>query len=76
MSNKPATTAGRSSSTGSPGFCTLWTFAGLPALNLPLRRRGQTLPLGLQLVGRHGDDARLLRTGRWLARWLEGYRAA
>ena len=25
------------------------------------------LPLGVQLVGRRGDDARLLRTARWLA---------
>jgi Asp-tRNA(Asn)/Glu-tRNA(Gln) amidotransferase A subunit family amidase len=24
------------------------------------------LPLGVQLVGRRGDDARLLRTARWL----------
>jgi Asp-tRNA(Asn)/Glu-tRNA(Gln) amidotransferase A subunit family amidase len=24
------------------------------------------LPLGAQLVGRRGDDARLLRTARWL----------
>jgi Asp-tRNA(Asn)/Glu-tRNA(Gln) amidotransferase A subunit family amidase len=24
------------------------------------------LPLGVQLIGRRGDDARLLRTARWL----------
>ena len=24
------------------------------------------LPLGVQLVGRRGEDARLLRTARWL----------
>ena len=24
------------------------------------------MPLGVQLVGPRGDDARLLRTGRWL----------
>jgi len=56
-------------STGSPAFCTLWTFAGMPAVTLPLMRGEDGLPLGVQLVGVRGDDARLLRTARWLARW-------
>lgn len=54
-------------STGSPMFCTLWTFCGMPAISLPLLQAGNGLPLGVQLVGRVGDDARLLRTARWLA---------
>jgi len=54
-------------STGDPAFCTLWTFCGMPALNLPLMHGGNGLPLGAQLVGRREDDARLLRTARWLA---------
>ena len=29
------------------------------------------LPLGLQLVGRRGDDARLLRSARWLVARLQ-----
>ena len=53
-------------STGNPMFCTLWTLAGMPALNLPVMEGGNGLPLGAQLVGRRGDDARLLRTARWL----------
>ena len=53
-------------STGSPQFCTLWTFCGMPAINLPLLTTGNGLPVGVQLVGRVGDDARLLRTARWL----------
>ena len=53
-------------STGNPMFCTLWTFCGMPALSLPLLRAGNGLPVGVQLVGRVGDDARLLRTARWL----------
>ena len=53
-------------STGDPAFCTLWTLAGMPALNLPLMRGANGLPLGVQLVGRRHGDARLLRTARWL----------
>lgn len=53
-------------STGDPVFCTLWTLCGLPALSLPLLRGENGLPIGVQLVGNRGDDARLLRTARWL----------
>jgi Asp-tRNA(Asn)/Glu-tRNA(Gln) amidotransferase A subunit family amidase len=53
-------------STGDPSFCTLWTFLGTPALNLPLMRGANGLPLGAQLVGPRHGDARLLRTARWL----------
>ena len=54
-------------STGSPAFCTLWTLCGTPAITLPLLHGGNGLPVGVQLVGRKGEDARLLRTARWLA---------
>ncbi len=53
-------------STGDPLMCTLWTYLGLPALSLPLLHGENGLPIGVQLVGRRGDDARLLRTARWL----------
>lgn len=53
-------------STGDPAFCTIWTFCGMPALNLPLMRGAGDLPLGMQLVGPRYGDARLLRTARWL----------
>ena len=53
-------------STGDPAFCTLWTLCGMPALNVPLMKGGNGLPLGVQLVGRRDNDARLLRTARWL----------
>jgi len=55
-------------STGDPLMCTLWTFLGMPALSLPLLRGENGLPLGVQLVGRRGDDARLLCTARWLVK--------
>ncbi|RPI08509.1 MAG: amidase [Zetaproteobacteria bacterium] len=54
-------------STGNPIFCTIWTLCGVPAVTLPLLRGPQGLPLGVQLAGRRHDDARLLRTARWLA---------
>lgn len=59
-------------STGDPAFCTLWTYCGMPALSIPLMQGANGLPLGVQLVGRRGDDARLLRTARWLVAQLAG----
>jgi Asp-tRNA(Asn)/Glu-tRNA(Gln) amidotransferase A subunit family amidase len=57
--------------TGQPVFCTLWTYLGTPAITLPLLRSSAGLPLGVQLVGRRGGDARLLRTAHWLVRFLD-----
>ncbi len=54
------------SSTGDPTFCTLWTLCGTPAITLPLLQGGAGMPIGLQVVGARGDDARLLRSARWL----------
>jgi Asp-tRNA(Asn)/Glu-tRNA(Gln) amidotransferase A subunit family amidase len=53
-------------STGNPVFNGLWTLAGVPAVTLPLLEGPNGLPVGVQLVGRRGEDARLLRTARWL----------
>ncbi|MDE2503359.1 MAG: amidase [Burkholderiales bacterium] len=58
-------------STGDPLMCTLWTLLGLPALSLPLLHGANGLPIGVQLVGRRGDEGRLLRTARWLVRAVE-----
>ena len=57
--------------TGDPSFCTLWTLAGMPALSLPLMHGGNGLPLGVQLVGFRGNDARLMRCARWLCDRVE-----
>ncbi|MBE0605311.1 MAG: amidase [Deltaproteobacteria bacterium] len=53
-------------STGSPIFCTIWTLCGMPAITLPMMQGAHGMPIGVQLVGARGDDARLLRTARWL----------
>ena len=58
-------------STGDPVFCTPASFLGFPALSLPLLQGGRGLPIGVQLVGNGNDDARLLRTARWLTARLE-----
>ena len=56
-------------STGDPVMCTLWTFTGQPAISLPKLHGADGMPLGVQLVGRREDDARLLRTAAWLGRF-------
>jgi Asp-tRNA(Asn)/Glu-tRNA(Gln) amidotransferase A subunit family amidase len=55
-------------STGNPAFCTIWTYLGTPAVTLPLLQSEEGMPIGVQLIARRGNDARLLRTARWLAR--------
>lgn len=57
--------------TGSPAFCTLWTFTGLPAISLPLMNGEAGMPLGVQLVGKKGDDERLLQTAAWLTKMVD-----
>jgi Asp-tRNA(Asn)/Glu-tRNA(Gln) amidotransferase A subunit family amidase len=52
--------------TGSPAFCSLWSLTGVPAISLPVMQGPSEMPLGCQLVGAPGDDARLLRAARWL----------
>ncbi|MCS0496005.1 amidase [Ancylobacter sp. MQZ15Z-1] len=51
--------------TGDAVFNALWTMLGVPAITLPLLQ-ADGLPMGVQLIGRRGDDGRLLRTARWL----------
>jgi Asp-tRNA(Asn)/Glu-tRNA(Gln) amidotransferase A subunit family amidase len=58
--------------TGNPVFCTTWTYLGTPAVTLPLLTSGEGLPIGVQLVGRRDNDARLLRTASWLVNTLRG----
>ena len=56
--------------TGDPVFCTVWTVAGLPCLNLPLLSGATGLPIGVQLVGPAERDDRLMRTANWMINTL------
>jgi Asp-tRNA(Asn)/Glu-tRNA(Gln) amidotransferase A subunit family amidase len=58
-------------STGDASFCTMWSFCGVPAISLPLLEGPNGLPVGVQMIGRRGNDARLLRTARWLVNFVE-----
>jgi aspartyl-tRNA(Asn)/glutamyl-tRNA(Gln) amidotransferase subunit A len=52
-------------STGNPGFNTLSSICGLPAVGLPVALSPQGLPLGLQLLGRTGQEDDLLSVAAW-----------
>lgn len=52
--------------TGDPLFCRAWSLLGLPCVHLPLGRGRHGMPIGLQLVGRRGEDARLLAAAHWV----------
>ncbi len=56
--------------TGDPVFCRPWSLLGLPCVHLPLGSGTSGLPVGLQLVGRFGDDHRLLAAAQWVVQRL------
>jgi Asp-tRNA(Asn)/Glu-tRNA(Gln) amidotransferase A subunit family amidase len=52
--------------TGDPIFCRMWTVLHVPAINLPCGLGPHGLPVGLQIIGRRGDDARALAIADWI----------
>ncbi|MBV8651976.1 MAG: amidase, partial [Alphaproteobacteria bacterium] len=54
--------------TGDPLFCRAWTMLHVPCVTVPFGTGANGLPLGAQLVGRPGDDAKLLRIAAFLER--------
>ncbi len=54
--------------TGDPSFQAFWTLMGTPSITLPVGLSDIGLPIGMQLVGRRGEDDALLT----LAAWAEG----
>jgi amidase len=59
-------------STGDPVFNRMWTLLGVPCLTLPARWAENGLPTGVQLVGRIGQDPRLMACATFLERSLAG----
>jgi len=57
-------------STGSRLQTLAWTTLGVPAVNVPGMTGPNGLPLGVQMVGRRGDDATVLRAAAWLGQSL------
>ncbi len=51
--------------TGDPLFSRGWSLLGLPCVHLPFAQGRNGLPVGLQIVGRWGDDHRLLAAAHW-----------
>lgn len=57
-------------STGNAIFQKIWTLTGVPTVTLPKLHGPTGLPIGLQVVGRHGHDADLFRHACWIDRTL------
>lgn len=54
--------------TGNPVFNRMWTLLGTPAVTIPAGKGDTDLPVGIQLVGRIGDDARLMEAALFAER--------
>ncbi len=55
-------------------FCLEWNLTGNPAISVPAGTSGDGLPIGVMIVGRHGEDSRLLSLAAQLEaelRWTE-----
>jgi Asp-tRNA(Asn)/Glu-tRNA(Gln) amidotransferase A subunit family amidase len=52
--------------TGDPVFGRVWTLLGLPCVHLPFYKGSSGMPVGLQVVGRPGEDKVALRVAAWL----------
>ena len=53
-------------STGNPIFQVVWTLLQVPCVTLPWSTGPNGLPVGVQLIGRRGDDETVLGVARWL----------
>ena len=58
-------------STGDPVFAVPFSLLGVPAISLPLLHE-QGLPLGLQVTGFYGKDARACAIASWMEKILAG----
>jgi Asp-tRNA(Asn)/Glu-tRNA(Gln) amidotransferase A subunit family amidase len=52
--------------TGDPAFNFIWTSLHVPCVTVPVGTGPNGLPLGIQIVGRRGDDRAVLAWARWV----------
>ncbi len=52
--------------TGDPGFNFIWTSLGVPCVTVPAGAGPRGLPLGIQIVGRRGEDTSVLAWAEWV----------
>ena len=57
-------------STGDARFNRLWTLMGVPCVNIPGYLAEGGLPVGVQVIGRFGDDAGALAAARFVEKAL------
>ena len=53
--------------TGDPAFNSIWTSLGVPCVTVPVGTGPNGLPLGVQVVGRAGEDRAVLAWAQWVA---------
>ncbi len=53
--------------TGEPTFNALWTALHVPCVTVPAGVGPSGLPLGIQVIGRHGEDKQTLAWAQWVA---------
>src|SRR6478672_1676972 len=58
------------SSTGDVAMNVVWTLLHTPCVAVPAGKSASGMPLGLQVIGRIGEDARTLAAARWIAERL------
>ncbi len=51
--------------TGNPVFSRVWTLLHLPTVTIPCGTGPKGLPVGVQLLGKLGDDERVFQIARW-----------
>ena len=53
--------------TGDPAFNFIWTSLHVPCVTVPAGLGPNGMPLGIQIVGRRGDDKAVLAWAQWVA---------
>jgi Asp-tRNA(Asn)/Glu-tRNA(Gln) amidotransferase A subunit family amidase len=57
-------------STGNPVMNRIWTALHTPCITIPAATGPNGLPIGVQIIGRSGDDARMLACADWIDRQI------